>query len=215
MEGVWKINPFYWLGLRRLSHSQRIRKSSYSSKSIYARSYCSEQKNIDWRNFNPFRWSKRAIHVFTFGFFATMIPVYALIGIQPSIPIEAASYPKLNITSIKLNTPVEPLELSNHQLTTPQSIAGAYQQNPNKTLIIGHSSSVFKNLNQTHLGEIIEYQNFRYIITNIAITEKNAIDMTEVLSSANIDTLILMTCAGDPLPNQDATHRLLVTATKL
>ena len=39
--------------------------------------------------------------------------------------------------------------------------------------------------------------------------------MTEVLSSANIDTLILMTCAGDPLPNQDATHRLLVTATKL
>ncbi len=36
--------------------------------------------------------------------------------------------------------------------------------------------------------------------------------MTEILSGASVDTIILMTCAGDSLPNQDATHRLIITA---
>ncbi len=213
MEGVWKFNPFYWLGLQRLSHSQRIHQNGCKSKSIYNRSPRPQREGINWHNFNPLRWSRRAIHVFVFGFFATMLPVYAIIGAQPTIPIEAASYPTLAIPSIQLNTPVEPLELVDHQLVTPQTIAGAYQQNPHKTLIIGHSSSVFQKLNQLSLGEIIEYQGLNYIITAISVPLKTEIDMSEILASTNLDTLILMTCAGEPLPNQDATHRLIVTAT--
>lgn len=215
MEGVWKFNPFYWLGLRRLSHSQRIRQNGRMPKSIYDRSPKPQHETVDWHNFNPFRWSKRAIHVFAFGFFATMLPVYAIIGAQPTIPIEAASYPTLTIPSIHLNTPVEPLELTDHQLITPQAIAGAYQQNPHKTLIIGHSSSVFQNLNQVSLGEIIEYQGSHYIVTAISVPAKTEINMAEILAGNDTETLVLMTCAGEPLPNQDATHRLLITATIL
>jgi sortase (surface protein transpeptidase) len=37
--------------------------------------------------------------------------------------------------------------------------------------------------------------------------------MNELLSDAPEKTVIIMTCAGDPLPNQDATHRLIITAT--
>ena len=36
--------------------------------------------------------------------------------------------------------------------------------------------------------------------------------MSQLLAPSDRPTLILMTCAGDPLPNQDATHRLIVTA---
>ena len=39
--------------------------------------------------------------------------------------------------------------------------------------------------------------------------------MEEILSPAETNTIIIMTCAGEPLPGQDATHRLIVTATAI
>lgn len=36
--------------------------------------------------------------------------------------------------------------------------------------------------------------------------------MNAILSSSEVETLVIMTCAGTPLPGQDATHRLVITA---
>ncbi len=38
--------------------------------------------------------------------------------------------------------------------------------------------------------------------------------MSKILAETEVETIIIMTCAGNPLPNQDATHRLIVYATK-
>ena len=161
---------------------------------------------------NPFLWSNRQISIATAILLAVLIPVYLFIGLQPSLPVNAANLPQLNINSINLNIPVEPLTLNNHQLDVPANIAGSYSQNEHKTLLVGHSSTAFRKLNQLKLGQTIKYNDSAYIITEITTLPKSEVNMTQILSKKPQDTLILMTCAGESLPNQDATHRLIITA---
>ena len=63
-----------------------------------------------------------------------------------------------------------------------------------------------------YYGKDIEYDSKRYKISRIEILEKSEINMSQVLAGAPVDTIVLMTCAGESLPNQDATHRLIITA---
>lgn len=161
---------------------------------------------------NPFCWSRRAIRVFTVGFFLIMLPIYLYIGFQPVASIEALSYPELSIDSISLNTPVESITLTDRQLVSPDNIAGVYNANPGKTFIIGHSSTVFQNLYQVQIDDTFTYDDRTYRITKTEILEKSAINMQTILAPSVSDTIIIMTCAGEPLPNHDATHRFIVTA---
>lgn len=216
MEGVWKINPFYWVALRRFSRKQRKQSLTFQQT---PRQCSRRQQNLrrKFENLNPFRWSRRAIRVFGVGFFTIMVPIYAYLGMQPAVSLEFidAGYPNLQIESIGLETPVAPLTLQDRQLIAPNSIAGAYSSNENKTLLIGHSSTVFKQLFKIEMSDQISYDNVTYQVTDITIQEKSSISMNEILAPADVPTLILMTCAGEPLPNQDATHRLIVTATAM
>lgn len=170
------------------------------------RSYCS------WENLNPFNWSIREIKFFLVSFFALVLPVYLFIGFQPSYPAEAASYPQLEISSINLKTPVAPLTLQDRQLIAPDVIAGAYSQAQNKIFIIGHSTTVFKKLDQVHVDDILTYLDKTYRVTELKTLQKSDISMTEILRAESEDTIIIMTCAGESLPNRDATHRLIITA---
>ena len=165
-----------------------------------------------WENLNPFNWSLSEIKFFLISFLSLMIPIYLVIGLQPAYPAEAASYPQLEISSISLKTPVAPLVLTNHQLYAPDAIAGAYSQAENKTFIIGHSSTVFKKLDQLRIDDTLTYLGQTYRVTELQTLPKSAISMEEILRAEAQDTIILMTCAGEPLPNRDATHRLIITA---
>lgn len=161
---------------------------------------------------NPFSWEERTIKVVFSLFFMIALPVYLYIGFQPNIPADAASYPRLLATDINLDTPVEKLSLDGRQLNVPDMIAGYYSSEQNKTLLVGHSSTVFEKLDQLKIGQDIEYDSKRYKISRIEILEKSEINMSQVLAGAPVDTIVLMTCAGESLPNQDATHRLIITA---
>ena len=145
--------------------------------------------------------------------YVTAFLAYVIFGLQPA---EAAqSYEvsaELNIPSIGLISDVTTLELENRELKTPDEIVGSFSRSKNKTLLIGHSSTIFQNLNQIRLNDEIFYNNNKYIVKKITIAEKAAVDMSELLMRADQDTLTIMTCAGANLSNGDATHRLLVTA---
>lgn len=167
------------------------------------------------RKLNPFYWSKRTVRVFLVAFFLIALPIYTYIGLQPASSIEASHYPKLKISSISLETPVATLELVDHQLIAPVSIAGSYQPNPTKTFIIGHSSTVFKNLSKLINDEKFIYNEKIYKIIKIETLTKEAVNMPKILAPTETETIILMTCAGEPLPNQDATHRLIITAERI
>lgn len=140
------------------------------------------------------------------------LPIYIFIGLQPIPSVDALNYPTLEISSINLKTPVSSVELVDRQLETPTTIAGFYNQFDNKILLIGHSSTIFKNLHKVESGQSIIYNNEHYIITSTETLAKSDISMSEILADANQKTLIIMTCAGTPLPDQDATHRFIVTA---
>lgn len=167
-----------------------------------------------WENLNPFNWSNYEIKMFLASFLSIMLPIYIFIGLQPAPIADAASYPQLEISSIDLKTPVATIELTDHQLIAPATIAGVYQNSTNKAFIIGHSSTVFKKLDQVKVDDTFTYNNHTYVIRELKTLLKADINMTEILRSEAEDTIIIMTCAGTPLPNQDATHRLIITATR-
>ena len=148
------------------------------------------------------------------GLYAVVFGAYIIWGLQPA---EAAkSYEistKLNIPSINLTADVATLQLENRELKTPDAIVGSFSRADNKTLLIGHSTTVFQNLNKTRLGDEIIYNNNKYIVEKIEVLEKADVDMSKILSPAEKDTLMIMTCAGTDLGNGDATHRLILTAT--
>jgi len=133
------------------------------------------------------------------------------------VPADGTAYTidgGLIIPSIGLTSGVTKLELHDHKLDTPDSIVGSYSQNINKTFLIGHSSTIFKNLYQVKIGETITYNNTDYTITSMEIFKKSDIDMKDVLKAEEKDTLVIMTCAGEVMNETDATHRLIVTAVK-
>ena len=148
-------------------------------------------------------------------FYVAAFATYLILGIQPA---EATHYEisgNLNISSIGLNSDVTTLELKDHRLNTPDTIVGSYTKYDSKIFLIGHSSTVFKNLNQVKIGNTIEYNGKTYRITDTKTLAKSEIDMNALLAPETRNTLVIMTCAGEILENQDATHRFIVTALEI
>ena len=140
---------------------------------------------------------------------------FITIGLQPA---EAARYnisAFLNIPSIGVISNVTELELQNRELKTPNRIVGSYtRKGSNRTLLIGHSTGVFRNLKYVNLGDMVFYDQHFYQVEDITIIPKEKINMNKLLK-ANEDepeTVVLMTCAGELYGEGDATHRLIVTA---
>lgn len=146
------------------------------------------------------------------GLYILAFVIYIIFGLQPA---EATNYEisaNLSIPSISLSSDVTTLTLDSNGLDTPETIVGSFSNAENKVLLIGHSSSVFRDLNQVKLGEKIEYNGKDYKVIKKETTLKSLISMNKVLASEDRDTLVLMTCAGQMLENSDATHRLMITA---
>ncbi|MBQ3473824.1 sortase [Candidatus Saccharibacteria bacterium] len=150
-----------------------------------------------------------------FGLYIFAFLVYIVVGLQPA---EAANYQisaKLIIPTIELNSDVTSLKIENHELKTPDTIVGSYSGAENKTLLIGHSSTVFNNLENVKIGDEIIYDDVKYIVGEREIVEKDDVVMPELLESSEIETIVIMTCAGEDLGMGDATHRLIITAEQI
>lgn len=146
------------------------------------------------------------------GLYVLAFVVYIIFGLQPAKAVDYEISAKLDIPSINLIADVTVLNLTNEGLKTPDTIVGSYSNHENKILLIGHSSTVFRNLNQVKLASTIKYNGKDYQVVEKKTLAKSLVDMSEVLETENDDTLVLMTCAGQMLENSDATHRLMITA---
>lgn len=139
---------------------------------------------------------------------------FLVIGFLPTEAIYAVDA-KLEIPAIDLTTDVTKLKLQNNKLETPDLIAGSFTNNENKILLVGHSTTVFHNLAQISLGDEIFYAGKVYKVIAREMMEKAEISMREILRAEENETLVVMTCAGELYENQDASHRLIVTAIQL
>ncbi|MBR2997121.1 class F sortase [Candidatus Saccharibacteria bacterium] len=169
------------------------------------------------KKFNPFNWSARTVKIAFAVFCAIFVPVYLIIGLQPATAADPTefNYDTLNIADINLIAPVKPITLnSEHRLVAPDTIAGAYSDSANKTLIIGHSSTIFATLHTAQVGDMIDYADSKYVITEITYQKVEDINMRDVLASTSRPTLVLMTCAGTPVDG-NYPERLIITAEAL
>ena len=164
----------------------------------------------------------RKIYLAIFATYFLSAIAFVVIGLQPvrentgvAYATEASSASGLlTIDSIDLDAPVKPVALNGRELEVPDQIVGSYSAHSNKTLLIGHSSTIFTRLKDVKLGDKITYSGKSYTITNIEEKQKQDIIMSDVLKEEPVDTLVLMTCSGDAIPGTsgDHTHRLLITA---
>lgn len=125
---------------------------------------------------------------------------------------DATSEERLFMPSISLIARVRDIQQENKTLIAPDTIAGAYKSTPRKTVIIGHSSTIFKDLKNLSYEDTFTFDNKKYQITKMEIVEKSTIDMGSIVKDTQNNTVVLMTCYGDPLGDQDYTHRLIITA---
>ena len=125
---------------------------------------------------------------------------------------DASSEERLFIPSIGLVARVKDIERTGNQLIAPDEIAGAYKPTNHKTVIIGHSSTIFKDLKNVSGDDSFTFDNKSYKIEKREIVEKSLIDMADIVSETKENTVIIMTCYGEPLGGQDFSHRLIITA---
>ncbi len=137
---------------------------------------------------------------------------YLIVGLQPAEAVQYDVSSRIEIPSIGLSSDVTRMRLVEHKLATPDTIVGSYTQAYHKTLLVGHASTVFSDLNLVEVGEKIYYGGKEYVVNKIEFYRKEDVEMDKVLMGADNDTIIVMTCAGK-LYGTDASHRLLVTAT--
>ena len=148
------------------------------------------------------------------GIYFLALAIYLFFGLQPAEAVQGDYDATLIIPSISLESPVTELQLVNHELKTPDTIVGSFSNHKNKTLLIGHSTTVFSALKDIQLEETINYKDSTYRVIKTETLEKKDVNMKQILSESEDDTLILMTCAGELLDDGDATHRFIVEATK-
>lgn len=125
----------------------------------------------------------------------------------------AAATGVLEIPALGLSTPVAASEEQERKLSVPEYIAGSFSRYPGKTLVMGHSSTVFRELARVALGDTIIYNGAEYQVIDMKTVAKEEISMNAVLAPAEEETLVLMTCAGEALGGRDFSERLIVTAT--
>lgn len=138
-------------------------------------------------------------------------------GLKPAGATRHENFSYLGIPSVGLLSGVESLHLDNNTLRTPDLDVGSYtKKNSNRTLLLGHSTTVFRGLKDILLGQYIIYNGGVYRINSISLSKKSEINMNKLLSNdgSGIDTLVVMTCAGELYENGDASHRLILTAIK-
>ena len=103
-----------------------------------------------------------------FALYFVALSIYFLVGLKPA---EAANIEsRILIPSIGLVSDVERLELENSELSTPDEIVGSFSRNKNKTLLIGHSSTVFADLKDVKIGDEIIYRDLAYRVSGIVLT---------------------------------------------
>ena len=156
--------------------------------------------------------SPRAIFV---SLYAVFLTAYIIIGLQPASAASLYIIGTLNIPSINLDTEVAKLTLENNQLTIPDEVVGEYHISRKNHLLLGHSTTIFRDIERLQQGDVIYYNNETYQVISSEVRDKDQIKMKELLQNDGTDKLTLMTCAGELLANQDATERLIITATKV
>ena len=162
--------------------------------------------------YHPFSWSKRTIKVVLTVFYMIAVPAFIMIGLQPAEATNADNLPQLTIPSIGLTSPVEKSTVKDGELSVPDQIVGVYSKHHSKILLFGHSSTVFQHLKDVKVGDSVTYAGKTYHITEITEQKKTDISMKEILSPADIQTVIIMTCSGESLGDGDYTNRLIITA---
>lgn len=142
-----------------------------------------------------------------------MAAVFLVVGFMPvGATAQYEISGELAIPVIGLKSGVATLELDNGRLNTPEDLVGSFSRRENKTLLIGHASTVFDKLKDVTIGNVIVYGGTEYTVVDAVLLEKEEIKMNKVLKTEKTDTLVLMTCAGEDLGNGDATHRFMLTA---
>lgn len=156
--------------------------------------------------------------IFLAYFIGTLLFLY--FGLQPATnPSEvyaaeaATADSELSIPGIDLTIPTTSVSITNNELEVPEQIVGSYSVHQNKTLLIGHASTAFSSLSQITLGQPVYFGDKTYTVSDIQTLKKADISMKQVLKAEDVDTLVLMTCAGEQITDTDFSHRLIVTAT--
>lgn len=148
----------------------------------------------------------------TIALYSLFFVVYVILGLTPAEATQYSVDATLAIPAIDLKSDVTNLKLANYKLETPDTIVGSFTSSENNTLLIGHVTTVFSGLDSVEIGDVIFYNDKSYTVREVEVLTKQEVDMAEILEPREVDTLTIMTCAGEIYEDGDASHRLIIIA---
>lgn len=153
----------------------------------------------------------RVRNVLTFCYILALV-IYLVVGLQPAGATASEIASGLVVPSIHLATGVTKVSLVEHKLATPDTLVGSYQPSENKTFLIGHSTTAFRELQEINIGDSVFYDGLKYRVVRTQLQVKSDVNMGQILADTDVKTVVMMTCAGELTGGGDATHRFIVTA---
>lgn len=158
-------------------------------------------------------WRSLNLRKMYIALYACVLATYVMVGLTPAEATDYEVATDMQIPAIGLTADVTTVRLKDGELATPDTIVGRYAPMPHKTFLFGHSSTVFTTLSEVKVGDTVIYDETEYVVQEVETLAKSEIDMKKILASAEVETVVVMTCAGEDLGGGDSTHRLIVTAT--
>lgn len=141
--------------------------------------------------------------------------LFLVVGLQPAAAQNYETKAWLRIPKAGLEFGVAEVGTQDNELMVPDELVGSFSQAENKTLLIGHRTTVFNRLGEVMIGDEVDYDGDVYIVSDIEVVLKEEIWMWKILEAAEKPTIVMMTCAGEIFEDGDATKRLIVTAEKV
>jgi hypothetical protein len=129
----------------------------------------------------------------TSGFFLIK-NIGAILPARASDPDFLLSIPAANLSDASVLV----VEKQGTVIPVPERDIGKYSPQGGVPLLVGHSSGIFKDLDQLKIGDQFTLDNVTYEVKILETLSTEDIDMNAVLYPADPEiALTLMTCAGD------------------
>ena len=102
------------------------------------------------------------------GLYSLAFLVFLMVGFMPAeVKAYDEDYGELVIPSINFSSEVAMVEKDEDELKVPDEIVGRYSKYKNKTLLVGHSSTVFGDLKNVRVGDTVTYDDNIYAVSDI------------------------------------------------
>ena len=156
-------------------------------------------------------FSPARVKILLVAVYVSVVAGYFLVGLLPARAEDGLAVAgRLVIPAINVDGEVVETKIVEENFIIPETRIAVYKRG-NKTLMMAHAMTGFSTLKEISVGDEIEYNGEKFVVSEREYRRVEEISMREILTSGEEEEMVLMTCAGEERDGE-YTERLIVRA---